>query len=494
MAEVSQESGSFLSEPSTIDRFERGVLLFGDELECELRDGERELGGAGREARARGAELVPLLAAQAFAWGPLTADTRRFFAGELRARLREAGRLDGVLLVLHGALIAEDDDDVDGHLLGIVRSVVGAGVPVAATLDPHCNLTAQMVAKADLLVGYTTIPHVDQAETGARAASLLADAIAGRIHPVLAYRKLPMITPADSHSTDRPPMKALADARLAIESQPGILSCTLCCAQPWLDVPELGWASLVVADGNNGLGQQYADDLARAAWAARRSFLVEKLSPRQAVAECLQAPQGPIVVSDSGDSPGGGGAGDSTTLLAALLEFDPTPSALLAITDPAAARAAAASGVGAEVDLQVGASIDPRASSPVHIRGRVRALPSGKLEIRGRSWTGSPVDLGTTALVDVGDLTIVLSDHGLYSIDPDLFRQLGVDPGRYRIVQARSEVAWEAAYEGLARGSVRMRSPGATTSDFELLPWSRVQRPLFPLDDLPDDLLEAART
>jgi microcystin degradation protein MlrC len=493
IAEVSQESGSFLPEATTLDRFRRGVFLFGEEMEAELRDGARELGGAAREARARGAELVPLLAAQAFAWGPLTASARAFFATELRDRLREAGEVDGVLLVLHGALIAEDEDDVDGHLLRVVRGVVGPAVPVAATVDPHCNLTAQMVANADVIVGYATIPHVDQAETGAKAAGLLVDAVAGVVKPVLAYRKLPMITPADTHATDRLPMKSLADARSAIESSAGILSCTLCAAQPWLDVPELGWASLVVADGDRELGQAKADELARAAWAARRSFLVEKLTPQQAVAECLAAPEGPIVVSDSGDSPGGGGAGDSTTLLAAVLEVDPIPSALLAITDPAGARAAAASGVGAWVDLQVGASIDPTASRPVGVCGQVRALPSGRLTIRGRSWTGSPIDLGTTAIVDVGPLTIVLSEHGLYSIDPDLYRQLGVEPADYRIVQARSETAWEAAYAGLAKGSVRMRSPGATTSDFELLPWRRVERPIFPLDDLAGDVVTLSR-
>jgi microcystin degradation protein MlrC len=196
------------------------------------------------------------------------------------------------------------------------------------------------------------------------------------------------------------------------------------------------------------------------------------------------------VVSDSGDSPGGGGGGDSTTLLAALLEVDPRPSALLAIAAANAAKAAAAAGVGAEVELRVGAGVDPVASRPVHIRGRVRGTPSGKLRITGPSWQDAPVDLGVTAVVDVDEVTIVISEHGLYSIDPDLFRQLGVDPADYRVVQARSEVAFRAAYEGLARDVVLMRSPGFTTSDFETLDWRRAPRPLFPLDEIDDDWAE----
>jgi microcystin degradation protein MlrC len=494
VGEISQESGTFLPAASDLERFRRGVLSFGDEMLPELEAGSRELGGAARALRRRGAELVPTLAALAFAWGPLTPETSEFFRKELSSRLREAGELDGVLLVLHGALAAEGEDDVDGLLLATARSVVGRGVPIAATLDCHANVTARMIANADVLVAYATVPHVDQAETGARAAELLADAAAGRTRPAMRFRKLPMITPAEKHDTSKPPMRTLAEARRATESLDGVLSCSICYAQPWLDVPELGWATLVVTDGDPQLAQRHADELARLAWRDRRSFLVEKAAPADAVAYCLAAKEGPIVVSDSGDSPGGGGGGDSTTLLAALLEADPRPSALLAIADANAAKAAAGAGVGAEVELRVGAGVDTVASRPVHIRGRVRGTPFGKLRITGPSWQDAPVDLGVTAVVDVDEVTIVISEHGLYSIDPDLFRQLGVDPAAYRVVQARSEVAFRAAYEGLAKDVVLMRSPGFTTSDFETLDWRRAPRPLFPLDEIDDDWAEQLET
>jgi microcystin degradation protein MlrC len=491
VGEISQETGTFLPETTDLDRFRRGLLLFGDELLPELEAGSRELGGAARALRRRGADVVPTLAALAFAWGPLTRETKELFTEELASRLRGAGRLDGVLLVLHGALAAEDEDDVDGLLLATARSVVGPAVPIAATLDCHANVTERMVAEADVLVAYATIPHVDQAQTGARAAELLVDAVTARALPAMRFRKLPMITPAERHDTSNPPMKRLADARRDTQSVDGVLSCSMCYAQPWLDVPELGWAAIVVADEDPELAQRLADELAGLAWADRREFLVEKVDPADAVAYCLAAKDGPIVISDSGDSPGGGGGGDSTTLLAALLEADPRPSALLAIADPAAARAAAEAGVGAEVELRVGAGFDPVASRPVWIRGRVRGTPSGRLRITGPSWQDAPVDIGVTAVVDVGEVTIVLSEHGLYTIDPDLFRQLGVDPADYRAVQARSEVAFRAAYEGLARDAVLMRSPGYTTSDFETLEWRRAPRPLFPLDEIPDDYPES---
>jgi microcystin degradation protein MlrC len=487
LAEVSQETGTFLPFSTDLDRFRRGVLLFGDELRPELDSGSRELGGAARMLRQHGGELVPILAALAFAWGPLTSATREFFVEELASRLRAAGALDGVLLVLHGALAAEDEDDVDGLMLATARSVVGPNVPVAATLDCHANLTERMVSNADILVAYATIPHVDQAATGARAANLLADTITGRARPTMRFRKLPMITPAETHDTFSSPMKRLADARQEAESLDGVLSCSICYAQPWLDVPELGWATLVITGNDDEGARRHADRLARLAWADRRAFLVEKMEPDDAVAYCLAAEEGPIVISDSGDSPGGGGGGDSTTLLAALLAADPRPSALLAIADADAAKAAAGAGVGAEVVLRVGASVDPVASRPVSIRGRVRGIPSGRIRVTGPSWTDAPVDIGVTAVVDIGEVTVVISEHGLYSIDPGLFRQLGVDPADYKVVQARSEVAFRAAYEGLAKDVVLMRSPGFTTSDFSTLEWRRIRRPLFPLDEIPDD-------
>src|SRR4029453_5906013 len=69
-------------------------------------------------------------------------------------------------------------------------------------------------------------------------------------------------------------------------------------------------------------------------------------------------------------------------------------------------------GVGAGGCLRVGAGVDPVASRPVHIRGRVRGTPSGKLRISGPSWQDAPVDLGVTAVVDVDEGTIVTSGPG----------------------------------------------------------------------------------
>lgn len=487
VAQLAQESGSFLPQKSDMSNFRRGTLLFGSDFAGYMEESAGELGGGMEVLRAQGAEIVPLMGAAALPWGPLTAKTRSCLVGELADRIRAAAPVDGLFLVLHGALLAEDEDDVDGAILQTAREIVGPDVPIAATLDPHAHITARMVANADILVTYSTVPHVDYYSTGQKAARILAEAVAGACTPVMAWRRLPMITPAETHDTGRAPMSRLMEVARAIERRPEVLSCSLAHVQPWLDVPGLGWASLVVANGDIPSAQRYADELASLAWSLRDNFLIEKVDPRETVARCA-ASAGTVVVSDSGDNTGGGGAGDSTVLLAAVLEANPVPRALVSVTDPAATEAAHRAGIGAHLDLVVGATVDTVNSRPVALKGTVRSLPHGSLQVKGPTLHGTVMELGKVAIIDSGPVTVLLSEHALYNVDPELLRQLGLEPTSYQLVHTKSPCGFRAGYEAIATDVILMQSPGFTSSDFASLPWSRIERPLFPLDDVPERL------
>ena len=143
------------------------------------------IGAAGLEQYGQGEEIggflrgledcepVGLLMAQAWPGGPVSREARQWLIDELAAQLQSAGPLDGVLFALHGALVAEDEPDMDGLLLEQVRTAIGPGAPLVATLDMHAHPTPRMFAAADGFAAYHTNPHLDREQTGRRAARLL---------------------------------------------------------------------------------------------------------------------------------------------------------------------------------------------------------------------------------------------------------------------------------------------------------------------------------
>jgi microcystin degradation protein MlrC len=176
----------------------------------------------------------------------------------LLADLETAGPLDGVLLDLHGAMVVEGLDDGEGDLLQAVRAAVGA-VPIAVTLDFHANVTRSMVDTATLLHGYKTYPHVDMDARGREAAARLADVVAARIRPTVAYRQLPMLPPIAGQLTTRGPMRRLYDLADAMETRPRVLSISIFAGFPLADIPDAGLSIYVATDGDPALAETLAD-------------------------------------------------------------------------------------------------------------------------------------------------------------------------------------------------------------------------------------------
>src|SRR6202008_4749438 len=106
-------------------------------------------------------------------------DAYERIANRLLSLIKDAGPLDGLYLDLHGAMVAEHLEDGEGELLARVRALVGDRLPIVVGLDLHANVTEAMVRHASALVAFRTYPHVDMAETGARAARLLDRLIGG---------------------------------------------------------------------------------------------------------------------------------------------------------------------------------------------------------------------------------------------------------------------------------------------------------------------------
>ncbi|HEY7204502.1 MAG TPA: M81 family metallopeptidase [Methylomirabilota bacterium] len=482
LAMLSHETNTFSNVPTDRAQFEARDLRYGGEIVEAYRGTGTCLGGMIDAAERLGVTLIPSVAASASPAGRVTRDIYEHVKRRMLADLGRAGRLDGVLLDLHGAMVPEGIDDGEGDIIAAVREAVGPGVPIAVTLDFHGNLGRDMIAKADLLHGYKTYPHVDMAERGVEATERLAQVIGGRIKPTAAWRKPPLMPPLGRQGTARGPMRRLYDLAAEMERDPKVISISLFAGFPYADIPDAGLGIYVVTDDDPALAERLAGQLERVAWEHRHEFIHTALPVKEAVARALAAEGRPIVLADMADNTGGGAAGDGTEILRELLRVGARGATVACIWDAAAVAACIEAGVGARVTLDVGGKVDDRHGAPVSVTGTVRTLSDGRFVHRGPMMRGLPGRLGPTAVLDVNDVKVILISYRWQTLDPEMIRFVGIDPLLEKILVVKSTIHYRAAFEPIAKEIIEVDAPGLSSSNLARFEYRRVRRPIFPLD------------
>jgi len=415
----------------------------------------------------------------------LTAETLHHFAKKIADGLKAAGPLDAMYFALHGAAVADGVHDTEAYLLYIVRQVIGEEVPLVISLDHHANLTQAMVAQVDALVGHRTQPH-DQYETGVLAGRLLLGILRKQLEPVMAWRKIPLITHQEQFLTAHGPMKAWFDLAREMETRPGVLSTSNFPMQPWLDVPEGGWATAVVTNGDQALAEELADELADRAWALREEFCrLDSISPQEAVRRAQEAEKGLVILSDTGDSVFGGATGDSTTILAELVRQEVSSLALVPMVDPETVEAAIAAGVGGTLTVMVGGKLDPNFGTPLELTAEVVAIGGGRFDVNMLGFES--FDLGQAVLLAVGAIRILVTEkRGIGGNHPSVYEHFDIDLADAKMVVLKTASNWQF-YQQWISEVIRVDTPGGTTSHLEELPWQHLPRPIYPLDEMAEE-------
>ena len=485
IASYGQETSSFSPVPTTLETYELYGLFEGEQIleKC------REVGAIGGFMQTVDAELewtpVPIIHGWAGASGPLTAETLHHFAKKIADGLKAAGPLDAMYFALHGAAVADGVHDTEAYLLYIVRQVIGEEVPLVISLDHHANLTQAMVAQVDALVGHRTQPH-DQYETGVLAGRLLLGILRKQLEPVMAWRKIPLITHQEQFLTAKGPMKAWFDLAREMETRPGVLSTSNFPMQPWLDVPEGGWATAVVTNGDQALAEELADELADRAWALREEFCrLDSISPQEAVRRAQEAEKGLVILSDTGDSVFGGATGDSTTILAELVRQEVSSLALVPMVDPETVEAAIAAGVGGTLTVMVGGKLDPNFGTPLELTAEVVAIGGGRFDVNMLGFES--FDLGQAVLLAVGAIRILVTEkRGIGGNHPSVYEHFDIDLADAKMVVLKTASNWQF-YQQWISEVIRVDTPGGTTSHLEELPWQHLPRPIYPLDEMAEE-------
>jgi len=486
IAEIGQETCSFTPVRTTVDTFRQYGLYEGEEVLTRRTAGVGTISGllAAAQDEKLDLEPVPILSAWAGASGELTPETLAFFAEKIETGLRQAQPIDGLFFSLHGAAAAENDPDVEGHLLAVARRVLGKTVPIVAPLDHHANMTQRMIDNLDALVGHRTQPH-EPYDTGYQAGKLLFAIVRGDIKPTMAWRKIPMLTHQEQYLTSRGPMKEWFDRARHFERRPGVVSVSPFPIQCWLDAPEGGWASIVITDNDQALAEKLAVDLAQMAWQNRERFWVfESIPPEQAIQRAVAAEKGLVILSDTGDSVFGGATGDSTCLLAEMLRQQITATALVPMVDAEVANAAFQAGKGSTLKVKLGGKLDPLFGKPVEVTAYVADLAEGPIEaaVIGRA----SFDMGKTALLEIGSIKVVVSEQvGVGGNHPIVYRRFGIEPAEAKMIVLKTASNFQY-YADMTSEVIRADTPGPTMSHLEKFTWKHVPRPIYPLDEMTD--------
>ncbi len=434
------------------------------------------LAGFVTAARAAGHRLAPLVWANATPSAHVTRDAYERIAAALIEELARAGKIDAVYLDLHGAMVTEHLDDGEGEILARVRTLVGPRMPIVASLDYHANVTPAMIANADGLVGYRTYPHIDMAETGARAAALLDRILRKGDAPAKAFRQLGFLIPLTAQCTMIEPSVRLFSELAALERDSGV-TLTFAGGFPAADIADCG-PSVFGYGFDQGRVLAAVEALARAVAGSEGAFLAEFLPPDEAVrrAMALGAPGGPpVVLADTQDNPGAGGNGDTVGVLEAMLR-QKADGVVGLLIDPASAKRAHEAGVGAELDFALGSISGLAGHEPCKGRFRVARLGDGNFTGSGPFYSGSKMRLGPMAALTRDKVTVVVASKKVQAADQEMFRCVGIEPAKQRIMALKSSVHFRAHFQPIAREILVVAAPGPMPADPAVLPWTKLRR------------------
>lgn len=481
---VVHEANTFMPARISWEDIQSGTVLRGAELLDPARALDTAIPGF---LRLPDVEWLPLVSiAIPGGAGKLTIDAFHHIRDEFTRRVRGSGALDACLLSIGGGMVADRDDleDADGELLTAIRTALPAGCRLGVALDMHANVTDRMVAAADVMLAFQTFPpHWDKADVGEEIARLVHRAVLGEVEPVIALARPPLLLQPEGQDTQRSPMREVMAAARTAAKQPGILATSMVAGFAWCDVPEAGTSVLVIADRDRALAQSVADDLAERWFAMRDGFRFPLVPIEQAAARAA-AHSGlrPLMLCDHADNPGAGGGGDSTDLLAALLVAGVANAGYATLCDPSAVAAAVDAGIDGELEVDLGGRRDPVHSRPLHARARVRHLSDGRYRNQGPLWPAASGNLGRTATLAIGGVEVVVTERANGAFDPAVFRCAGIEPLAKSVLVVKSQIFAPKAYAGLIEDAVIVDGEGWATSNFRRLPYTRVRRPIFPLD------------
>lgn len=431
-----------------------------------------------KQAKTGAFDLIEGTATWAEPGGLLNAKTWQRLRDEVLDQVRAAMPLDGVVLGLHGAMIAEGCVDCEGVLIEAVRAIVGDTAIIGVSFDPHSHLSQKRVDNADIITVFKEFPHTDFVEAGEACVDLTLRAIRGEIKPTLSVFDVRMM---DVLPTSRDPMRGFVDKLKSLEQSGEVLSVSTIHGFMAGDSPDLGAKIIVVTDNDTAKGDRIAAELGMELFSFRGQTKPDFMTASAALQMAAQAPQGPVVIADVWDNPGGGVAGDSTLMLREAMAQNLQSAAFGTIWDPMAVRLCHAAGEGATLDLRLGGKTSAHAGAPVD--AQVTVIRNQRDAVQ--SFGTSVVPLGDCSVVQIGGIDVVLNSNRSQAFSPDLFTNLGINIADKKVLVVKSTNHFHGAFASVAADIIYAAVDGPYPNDPTTTPYKRLARAIWPIVDDP---------
>jgi microcystin degradation protein MlrC len=476
-ATIATETNTFSPLPTSLDAYKEGVFLRPGEHPA---DAPRMCTAPLFVARARAAtEGFTLIEGSCFAASPAGTTNQadyELMRDEVLAQVKAAMPLDGVLLGLHGAMVAYGYDDVEGDILERLRAIVGPRCVVGVELDPHCHMTIKRVSLADVIICYKEFPHTDVVERAEEVLDIVLRTLRGEVKPVMSVYDCRQI---GSYPTTLPLMRGFVDRLKAMEGKDGVLSISVAHCFPYADVPELSGRILVVTDNDKAKADALATSIGQEFVSMRGKTMPQFFGIEAGVAAGLEFNDLPVVIAEPSDNAGGGAPSDNTSILRHLIERRAESACLGPIWDPVAVRLCFDAGKGATFPLRFGGKIGPTSGQPIDAAVTVTALERDAWQ----SFGPTRVPVGDCAAIRIGGIDVVLISNRTQALGLELFTNLGIDPRQRKLVVVKSTNHFMAAFGPIAKKVVYIESDAPLSRDYRKIPYTRVNRPIWPLDE-----------
>lgn len=480
LCEFRQESNSFNPVIAGRYAFEMGGIVAGEDFIKKIVREPCAANGMLREMQDAGYEVIPAYSMVAQSGGPIAQSLVEEFLDNTLPVLRANLPVDCVMVSLHGATQATECEDVCGKLLSEIRAVVGDEAVIAASCDMHANATDLMLEKADFISGYLTYPHTDYYDVGRRAARLAIRRLQGEDVTIAAVR-VPMIVPASGYTTLQGNYKTFVDDAKALIADGTLLDFSVFQMQPWLDV-SVGGSTVIAVAKTAETAKEVSERFAQRLFSMREEFRSDLLSIDEIIEIAEKNDDGkPVTLVDSADSTNAGAAGDSAAVVERLLARNSSLKAAIYLNDGPAVEKAFAAGVGNELTVQVGCSLDTKYSVPAVVKAKVKALfEDGTFVQEGPAGKGLINNIGPTAVLEVGNISILVCHNTAGNGDPQLYRAFGIEPTEQQLVVAKACTSFRAAYELFSDKIYTANSPGAACADLSRLEYHHVSKDYYP--------------
>ena len=488
IAGLFHETHTFLDGTTGLDDF---AIARGEAMRSRLGDSS-PLGGLLRTASDHDWEILPTIDFRAAPSAIVEDEVVTAFWNEFhkRALTALAGGVDAVFLVLHGAMVSQSFVDVEGELLERMRRVPGLEtVPIFGVFDLHANFTRRMAEHANCLVAYRENPHTDARQATLIAAALLHRCLTTGATPRMVWQHPPIIWPPTGTGTASDPMRALETHARQLEAElPEFWAVSIVAGFSFADTPDTGMSLVIATTGPESTARTKLSELTEHALALKHSGNVTDPPLEQVMRQLHPLPPGLTVLVEPSDNIGGGAPGDGTGLLRALVAHQ-IPNAAIALNDPVAVIALSGFSLGERTTLPLGgrgSRLDP---GPLLLEVQLVSRSAGHFQLEDKqshlaSMCGDAFEMGPCAVVRHQGLTILLTSRSTPPFDLGQWRSQGIDPARLSVIAVKAAVAHRRAYDSIAARMLWVDTPGPCTSNVRSLPYQRVQRPVFPLDEV----------